>query len=198
MPIPSEHTLKIDEGERQMLLLAMAELALSRPGFDQMLSRIAKRIDNAEPTGHRPQLYSELKRVNADRVQAERGPMMPLIAQHDEENIQRWLYGVENEAPQPSGDFLKKIVAAALHADCENYPLLRPAIIALKKKFPKYRLDDPHLEPALHRDRHQLLHGHLDELIGDYLGHNRGAMPSTTTLMQLIEWSHKQTIEPER
>lgn len=196
MPVPSEHELKIDEGERQMVLLALAELALSRPGWDHALSLIAKQIDNLGPTG--PQLYSELKRLNADRVQAERGPMMPLIAEQDEEDIQRWIWGVENEAPQPSGDFLKKIVAAALHADPENYPLLRPAIIALKKKFPKYRLDDPHLEPALHRDRHQLLHREFDELMADYLSHNRGAMPSNTTLTQLMEWSYKQTIEPDK
>lgn len=193
MFLANEHTLKIDECERQMLLLAMAELALSRPGFDDMLSRIAERIDNPGP-----EIYLKLKRVNADRVQAERGPMRPLIAEQDEEDIQRWIWGVENEAPQPSGDFLKKVVAAALHADRENYPLLRPAIIALKNKFPKYRLDDPHLEPALHRDRHQLLHREFDELMADYLSHNRGAMPSNTTLTQLMEWSYKQTIEPDK
>lgn len=192
MPIPSEHELKIDEGERQMVLLALAELALSRPGWDHALSLIAERIDNPGA-----EMYSELKRLNADRVRAERGPMRPLLAEQDDEDIQRWIYAVANDAPQPAGDFLKKVVAAALHADPDNYPLLRPAIIVLKRKFPNYRMDDPHLEPALHRDRHQLLHREFDELMADYLSHNRGAMPSNTTLMQLMEWSHKQTIEPE-
>jgi hypothetical protein len=47
-----------------------------------------------------------------------------------------------------------------------------------------------------HRERHKLLHQMMDELVADYLMHVRGAMPSTSTLMQLMEWSHAQTIDP--
>lgn len=51
------------EGERQMILLALAELALSRPGWDDALRRIAKNYDD----GGLP-MFEELKRLNADRV----------------------------------------------------------------------------------------------------------------------------------
>jgi hypothetical protein len=47
-----------------------------------------------------------------------------------------------------------------------------------------------------HRERHVLLHKMLDELAADYLSHVRDALPSNTTLMQLMTWSHAQTIEP--
>lgn len=65
--------LQVDEGERQIILLALAELSLSRPGWDDALRRIAAQIDSPGLP-----LYENLKCANADRVQAERGPLMPL------------------------------------------------------------------------------------------------------------------------
>jgi hypothetical protein len=56
----------IDEGERQAVLLALAELALSRPGWDDMLSRIAEKLNGLD-------LFEEFKQTSADRVNAERG-----------------------------------------------------------------------------------------------------------------------------
>lgn len=47
-----------------------------------------------------------------------------------------------------------------------------------------------------HRQRHVFLHDAFDELIADYLTWNRGKVPSNTTAMELMEWSHAQTIEP--
>lgn len=35
-------------------------------------------------------------------------------------------------------------------------------------------------------------HGVLDELCAAYLAANTGTLPSTTTMMQLLEWSHAQ------
>jgi hypothetical protein len=40
--------VEIDEGERQMLILAMATLAVERPGWDYALNRLALKMDNAE------------------------------------------------------------------------------------------------------------------------------------------------------
>lgn len=37
-----------DEGDRQMLLLAIAELALRRPGWDRTLGRLAERLSGRE------------------------------------------------------------------------------------------------------------------------------------------------------
>jgi hypothetical protein len=48
-----------------------------------------------------------------------------------------------------------------------------------------------------HRERHKLLHEHFDELMADYLLHHKDKLPSNTTLMELMKWSHRQTIEPE-
>jgi hypothetical protein len=50
---------------------------------------------------------------------------------------------------------------------------------------------------AEHRARHKLLHEQMDELIADYLAHHRGKLLSNTTLMELMQWSHRQTVDPE-
>jgi hypothetical protein len=47
-----------------------------------------------------------------------------------------------------------------------------------------------------HRERHELLHKNLDELIADWIRHNPGKIPSTSTIMDLMNWSHKQTLNP--
>lgn len=47
-----------------------------------------------------------------------------------------------------------------------------------------------------HRERHVELHQKLDELLADFLTYNRGKVPSNTTVMELMSWSHQQTIEP--
>jgi hypothetical protein len=45
-------------------------------------------------------------------------------------------------------------------------------------------------------DVKESLHQRLDELVADFLTHNAHALPSTTSVMDLIKWSHAQTIEP--
>jgi len=56
------HKLEMDEGERQMLLMALAHLAVERPGWDYALARIAVRLDNRTPKG-RPELYDEFRQA---------------------------------------------------------------------------------------------------------------------------------------
>lgn len=51
------------------------------------------------------------------------------------------------------------------------------------------------LTPEEHRERHVTLHAALDELIADYVTH-AGGRPSTTTVMELIEWSWEQSQRP--
>lgn len=48
-----------------------------------------------------------------------------------------------------------------------------------------------------HRARHKMLHAFMDELVADFLRHNptKGLRSS---LLELMEWSHSQTIEPTR
>jgi hypothetical protein len=49
-----------------------------------------------------------------------------------------------------------------------------------------------------HRARHIELHRALDELCADWVTHqNFEKLFSNTTIMELMEWSHQQTIQPE-
>lgn len=47
-----------------------------------------------------------------------------------------------------------------------------------------------------HRKRHQELHEKLDELVADCIRHKLHFRPSKSTVMELMEWSHQQTIKP--
>lgn len=40
--------VELEEGERQMCLLALAKLAVERPGWDYALNRLALKMDNAK------------------------------------------------------------------------------------------------------------------------------------------------------
>jgi hypothetical protein len=70
------------------------------------------------------------------------GNTMPIAAftlREDEEEIRRWVHGINQSEPCHPGDFLYQFARAVCRADCSNYPVLRPALLALKAKFPKYR-----------------------------------------------------------
>lgn len=47
-----------------------------------------------------------------------------------------------------------------------------------------------------HRERHKLLHENLDELVADMITKTKN-FPSKMTVLELMSWSHKQTIKPE-
>ena len=49
--------------------------------------------------------------------------------------------------------------------------------------------------PEEHKARHIELHKALDELIADFIGHT-SKLPSDTSLMELMKWSHRQTLNP--
>jgi hypothetical protein len=125
--------MNFDEGDRQMVLLALAELALSRPGFDYALGEIAKQLSGEE-------MFAEFKRLNADRVRAERMPMTlgPLIAVNDDPELLEWICNARERA----GHFLSNLARAAHHADHENYPILRPVLIEMRKKYSAYEPTD--------------------------------------------------------
>ena len=60
------HTLTLDESDRQLVLMALAHLAVERPGFDDALQLIAARIDNHNPRG-RAEMYEDFKRLHHQR-----------------------------------------------------------------------------------------------------------------------------------
>ena len=51
------------------------------------------------------------------------------------------------------------------------------------------------LSPEEHQKRHIELHKAFDELIADFIAQT-GKVPSETTIMELMAWSHTQTINP--
>ena len=46
-----------------------------------------------------------------------------------------------------------------------------------------------------HRERHVQLHRELDELVADWIGET-DSFPSGCTVMELMMWSHEQTVMP--
>ena len=125
--------IDLEEGDRQMILLAIAELALSRPGWDYALGEIAEQLQGEE-------MFAEFKRLNADRVMAERGPLgfFPAVAQNDDPELLEWLA----KAEQQGGGFVQSLAGAGLRADAQNYPLIRPLLLLMRTKYPAYEPSD--------------------------------------------------------
>jgi len=59
-----------------------------------------------------------------------------VLLQDDIELID-WVLGITSER-SGAGDFLRAIAEAATRADWENYPILRPVLLELQKKYPYY------------------------------------------------------------
>ena len=60
---------------------------------------------------------------------------MTVTSGHADPELTGWLLNVVNSN---AGDFLRDLAKAALRADHENYPLLRPALLEISKRYPKY------------------------------------------------------------
>lgn len=65
-----KHVMRLEEGERQMVLMALAHLAVERPGWDDALQRLAMQLDNEQ--NNRPQMYDEFRKIHRIAVVAER------------------------------------------------------------------------------------------------------------------------------
>jgi hypothetical protein len=61
-----------------------------------------------------------------------------LIAQNDDPELLEWLA----KASQFGGSFVSFVARAGLAADHENYPLIRPLLIDMRKKYPAYEPSD--------------------------------------------------------
>lgn len=61
-----------------------------------------------------------------------------LIAQTDDPELLEWLA----KAVHDGGGFVSSAARAALVADHDNYPLIRPLIIQLRQKYPRYEPSD--------------------------------------------------------
>jgi hypothetical protein len=61
-----------------------------------------------------------------------------LIANSDDPELFEWL----NNASQRGGTFISSLANMALHADWENYPILRPLLLQMRAKYPEYEPSD--------------------------------------------------------
>jgi len=61
-----------------------------------------------------------------------------LIAQNDDPELLEWLANADRDG----GGFVRSMARAALVADDSNYPLIRPLILQLRVKYPKYEPTD--------------------------------------------------------
>jgi hypothetical protein len=52
------------------------------------------------------------------------------------------------------------------------------------------------MTPEQHKARHVQLHRALDELLADFILHNPGKYPSKMPVLDLMRWSHAQTLKP--
>lgn len=64
---PRIHLLRVDEGERQMMLLALAELSLEHPGWVAALEAIARKMDNVDENGQ-AKMFEQFRRNHSDPV----------------------------------------------------------------------------------------------------------------------------------
>lgn len=57
-----------------------------------------------------------------------------LIASEDTPETLSWLASALSDG----GSFLSYVARAGLHADYQNYPLIRPLILQLRKRYPEF------------------------------------------------------------
>lgn len=57
-----------------------------------------------------------------------------LIAQNDDPELLEWLAKADTDG----GGFVSSIARAGLHADHENYPIIRFVLMAMRRKYPEY------------------------------------------------------------
>ena len=60
----TNHAIQLEEGQRQMVLLALAKLSIERPGWLDAIEELALRMDNRDPQGHPEMLYA-FRRIHA-------------------------------------------------------------------------------------------------------------------------------------
>jgi len=60
-------TFTVEDAERQMILLALAELSIARPGWIDTLESIALKMDNRNADGH-AEMFERFRRNHSDPV----------------------------------------------------------------------------------------------------------------------------------
>jgi hypothetical protein len=81
---------------------------------------------------------TDLTNIDEIRRLFAKGALIPMIAQDDDPELLEWLA----KANQDGGGFVCAIARAALVADYENYPLIRPLLLVMRAKYPMYEPSD--------------------------------------------------------
>jgi hypothetical protein len=123
-----EGTLELSGEQKAIVILALADLALSRPGWNEAIGEII------DVYGERA-AWQQLKAINADRVGVRIEPGF-MDASTDPELLE-WLNNA-SLSRENSHSFVSTIAEAGLRADHSNYPLIRPALLRLREKYPVY------------------------------------------------------------
>lgn len=66
---PESHTITIDDGQRQLIIMALAHLSMESPGWIYALEEIALKMDNQTDDG-RPQMFESFRRIHSEAVAA--------------------------------------------------------------------------------------------------------------------------------
>jgi hypothetical protein len=125
-----EGTLELSGEQKAIVIVALSDLALSRPGWDAAIGEIVD-VYNARTE------WLELKKINADRVGVRIEPGY-LDASLDPDLLP-WLVNA-SQTRETSHSFVATIAEAAVRADGSNYKLLRPVLLRLQEKYPVYSI----------------------------------------------------------
>ena len=117
----SDYTITIDEGQRQVLLMALAHLAAERPGWHPVcIKPIAQKMDNPDPDS----MYEEFRELHSHSMAAP-----------SERRLKQWIddlqsgmyincvycghrYGPKDEVPATMADVLKEHIV-----QCPAHPM---------------------------------------------------------------------------
>ena len=73
---------------------------------------------------------------------------MPVTLQDDALDLRNWVFGAAHPNSSASS-FVRTFAEACIRADGDNYPILRPALLEIAKKYPWYRRFDAVDNPPL-------------------------------------------------
>jgi hypothetical protein len=125
-----EGTLELDGAQKGIVILALADLALTRPAYDAAICEIVD-IYNARAE------WLQLKEINADRVGVRIEPGYMDAA--NDVALHEWLVNASHSR-EISHSFVATIAEAALRADGANYKLIRPALLRIQAKYQVYSI----------------------------------------------------------
>lgn len=116
--------------DKPLVLLALPGASIPAP-----LQRVAAAIVRGSMTD--PATAAATKARLSDAITAVMNGLLGMVLDQDPE-VAPWVYGILHGEPTPAGDFLKDLAAAANRADPQNYPTLRPALLQMMARYPKY------------------------------------------------------------